>query len=76
MSGPHPKAEVWSSGPNIFGSKNIVGVRCVYPEELASFNLVLWFVMWISMQYIHTYPYMYKPGKSRTWKFFIAKPVP
>ena len=29
--------------PNIFWQqKNISGVRCVYPEELASFGLVGW----------------------------------
>ena len=38
-----PKEEVWPSDPNLsWQQKNILSARCVYPEELASFSLVLW----------------------------------
>ena len=38
-----------------FGSGKILGVRYVYPEELASFGLVLGMVMWMNMQYTSAY---------------------
>ena len=55
--------------------KSTVGVRCVYPEELASFSLVLGGNVDKHGKYIHTYPHMYKSGKSGVWKFLIFRTV-